>query len=99
MDTEVWIFESLIREIMNWKSWLGKPAAVLSVLAVCTGLLVDYQGAASAIPTIAAFLPLIANGCVVSSQNGDEKGRSDTARTEAAIQRAEGRRLMLTKPA
>ena len=50
----------------KWKSWLAKPAAVLSALAVSTGLLVDFQGAAAqvanAIPAISAFVPLIAIG-------------------------------------
>ena len=51
---------------MNWKSWLSKPSAVLSALAVFTGLLVNFQGAmaqvANAIPAISAFIPLIALG-------------------------------------
>ena len=51
---------------MSWKSRLAKPAAVLSALAVSTGLLVDFQGAAAqvanAIPAISAFVPLIAIG-------------------------------------
>ena len=53
---------------MDWKGLLRKPGTVVAGLAVCSGLLVDFQGAASkvsdAIPIIAAFLPLIAIGGV-----------------------------------
>ena len=49
---------------MNWRALLSKPLPVLSGLAACCGLLVDFQGAATKLgnllPIIDALLPLIA---------------------------------------